>query len=130
MSARPGTEDAVISSSPQGNLHSRRRIDSWSPIFRSKSLGRSESLRGSAGGEEFTISNHVAAGCESTLSSCRLQEFHYSPVIMPADHRRLRVSKVCLRLLRWIFNDDILTTHIIYGQNGKECFVWFVYLKT
>jgi hypothetical protein len=28
MSARPGTEDAVISSSPQGNLHSRRRIDS------------------------------------------------------------------------------------------------------
>ena len=76
----------AFSGSPEDNLHSRRRIDSWSPIFRSRSLGRSESLERGRG-EEFAISNHVAAGCESTLSSCRLQEFHYRAVIMRADHK-------------------------------------------
>lgn len=76
----------VFSGSPEDNLHSRRRIDSWSPIFRSRSLGRSESLERGRG-EEFAISNHVAAGCESTLSSCRLQEFHYCAIIMRADHK-------------------------------------------
>lgn len=37
------------------------------------------------------------------------------------------VSQVCPCLVHWIFNDDILNTQIIYGQTGRECFVWFVY---
>jgi hypothetical protein len=41
-------------------------------------------------GEEFAISNHVAPECESTLSSCRLQEFHYCAVIMRVDHKCLK----------------------------------------
>lgn len=104
----------VFSGSPEDNLHSRRRIDSWSPIFRSRSLGRSESLERRRGGG---VRHLQSRGSRVWIHPLILQTPGIS--LLPCNYASGPQvsdtgSQACWCLVgSLVFNDDVLTTEII-----------------